>query len=738
VVVKPSVDGRIDVKPPVGELPGKGVDVVVKQPVGELPGKGLDGVAANLANRQMEAQRAPEPVLAPKSMDKGVDVKGSEIRVTEVAKNFDVKTGSEPIAVAKPADRGGMELVSNKPDVMPVMKEPVKGPEMGRVEPIRESTQETVQGNSAFADSLLTSRGTLANADGQMSAKIDANIPAKPATSFNENESGKPDSRAAKPDTPVQQDAGRREQVVANQKEDTISNIRLEAVSESGDSLATNTVVTREEDANAVKKALAELKLKEEKEKELEEKEEAINARNAMIAAMLAQRKQQKDEKESLLQNDEKNKKKDDGKRRRYVVKEKDTLDTIAKKQLRDIRLAALIYEINKHTLPVKMEKGKQVVELRPGSSIWLPADTEIQEFRGRLYASPKGSSAVTSGASGKDKGSFASAEDELEARFGQDWDGGSKAADGIMGAAVAKNQSRRANIERILGPISNRASETGRIRYIVRLSDTLEGVAAKHPALKDATLWPLLARLNKMSEDVDDDGRPLSLLKRGMVLDLPTPLEIDLFKNPPEQDFEDEEEEVPTGKSFTEIVSRGQVEIAAPESAVPTTPYLDTGSPQETKSVEVVKVVSSPSPTPVAQVPVPASPVPVVIPPVKTAPAGNVLSSPPQVVGGRLIWALDRSVRLVKSAQKWNPAVGVFRSQLELLLGGVWYPVVFYEVLLESSVRHEYAPGGRRKSVNVDLPAESAQELADNDLLSNWKGYCQRYVSFLPPAHKN
>jgi hypothetical protein len=95
-------------------------------------------------------------------------------------------------------------------------------------------------------------------------------------------------------------------------------------------------------------------------------------------------------------------------------------------------------------------------------------------------------------------------------------------------------------------------------------------------------------------------------------------------------------------------------------------------------------------------------------------------------------MWSLDPAVRLVKSAYKWDPAIGVFRSQLELLYNGVWYPVIFFEVFAEMAVRHEYIGGGRRKSIKIDLPPTAAQELADNDLVNNWQTYCSRFVSAL------
>lgn len=117
---------------------------------------------------------------------------------------------------------------------------------------------------------------------------------------------------------------------------------------------------------------------------------------------------------------------------------------------------------------------------------------------------------------------------------------------------------------------------------------------------------------------------------------------------------------------------------------------------------------------------------------PVNKPTAADIMKRAPIVVGDRYMWELDRSVRLVKSAIRWEPTLGVFRSQLEVLYGGTWYPVVFYEVFPQGAVRHEYVAGGKRKSVKMDLPPSAVQELADNDLVNNWNAYCQRFVSQL------
>ena len=114
---------------------------------------------------------------------------------------------------------------------------------------------------------------------------------------------------------------------------------------------------------------------------------------------------------------------------------------------------------------------------------------------------------------------------------------------------------------------------------------------------------------------------------------------------------------------------------------------------------------------------------------------AADILQAPPMVSGDRLLWEIRPGIRLVKSCLRWDPAIGVFRAQLEMLINGVWYPVIFYEVFPQGSVRHEYSPGGKRKSVRIDLPPATVQELADNDLASKWLAYCRQYLTLISAA---
>src|SRR5262249_30724583 len=98
----------------------------------------------------------------------------------------------------------------------------------------------------------------------------------------------------------------------------------------------------------------------------------------------------------------------------------------------------------------------------------------------------------------------------------------------------------RKTNIQNVLGKLQESAQladddeSDGRIVYSCRLGDTLRSIALRHPALKDVSLWKLIAQINKLSTEVDEKGHPLVALTRNMKLKLPSAQEIHDFKTRP------------------------------------------------------------------------------------------------------------------------------------------------------------------------------------------------------------
>ena len=84
-------------------------------------------------------------------------------------------------------------------------------------------------------------------------------------------------------------------------------------------------------------------------------------------------------------------------------------------------------------------------------------------------------------------------------------------------------------------------------------------------------------------------------------------------------------------------------------------------------------------------------------------------------------------NTRLLQKGDTDNISSG-FSLRLESKQGDKWIPVVVYEIFDDVSLRHEYKLTGDRKTIRIDLPPESAVELAQNDITSNWSNYCIKF----------
>jgi hypothetical protein len=241
----------------------------------------------------------------------------------------------------------------------------------------------------------------------------------------------------------------------------------------------------REEEANRLKR-------EEEKEKEEQEQKELEERAKRFADAMLLQmatRKAKadadiraaKDQQNAMLLNQQ---------RQKYVVLKGDTLESIALKKLRDRRLAALLYEINKSLIPFKLEKGKKLLQLRPRTVIFLPTPLEIKRYQSRLFGRPNVKFDY-------DENVGANMPEEVTRANNPGLIRGETTSllQGAKGAASASSpvdaetmqldpsiavsaQKRRANVESLLGNLSSQVQKDGRIRYVCRLGDSLRSVA--------------------------------------------------------------------------------------------------------------------------------------------------------------------------------------------------------------------------------------------------------------------
>jgi LysM domain len=267
--------------------------------------------------------------------------------------------------------------------------------------------------------------------------------------------------------------------------------------------------------------------------------------------------------------------KREEERRKRYLVKEKDTLESIAVKQLRDVRLAALIFDINKHLIPVKVVRGKPTRELKPRMIIFLPTNAEIDKYRG-LPAPPVGSELIamdtiagvaalaagtTFGAEGSDEGSEvvspltpdqrenvenllgelpnAPKPDEVSSSKFDEALQQAKLVDAVFSAHLNDEAPKpEIKIPTISPVMSASEAPAGKVEmagsefHTVRLGDTLKSLAMRHPKLSDVSLWALLAEVNSLPTTVDSKGAPEVKLVRGSRIRIPSADEIVQFRS--------------------------------------------------------------------------------------------------------------------------------------------------------------------------------------------------------------
>ncbi len=517
-------------------------------------------------------------------------------------------------------------------------------------------------------------------------------------------------------------------------------------------------MATAKEQSAAAMKALEEEQAKQKKKKEEEEEEARLDkeeqqAKDAALAALIAAKKRQElKEKEEQEKAQEKDKKEPE-RRTKYIVKEGDTLESIASKMLRDKRLAALIYEINKEVIPVIQRKGRDVVALRPKMVIWLPTTQEIREFRGRLVAG--GGVKLDFGEASKKL----TAEEELTAKFGENWDGeqGGKNAPAATGEdledlaadAVAAAKKRRENIEKLLGPLSGAKQEAGsRSTYVVRLGDTLKSVSMKHPLLQDVGLWKLLAEVNDMTARTDEKGVPQAALRRGMTIAIPTAEEVAAYKartvggdrktnvyasGPHDlktkncggcgratiasasicpgcfRSFDEEVKLAPNTVAQTRPAAAAGALAGGGAATEPVSPPAATSGPETQPMMRddrtrVVRSGTTSGDGPTTQI------------------AASVDEGPTDTV------QISEQVRVSRHGEV---ELHGLKLRLEMRLTGTyWLPVLGYEIFEDVALRHEYNADGSRRTVRIDLPPQAAKELAENDITSNWRVYCDKFAS--------
>jgi len=503
-----------------------------------------------------------------------------------------------------------------------------------------------------------------------------------------------------------------------------------------------------------------------EKDKKKQKKDSEIDNDKAKQKAMLLilhAKKKREQEIRDKQAKDEKQKKEDET-RVKYICKDGDTIQSIALKQLRDSRVAPLIYQINKEVISTKIVNGETVPLLHAGLVIWLPSPKETKEFRQKLVSS------VSTPTTGQ---KFATAEDELAAKFGAGWAPGQ--GSGIVGdqpaqemspverklmeEAMAEAKRRKDNIEKALGPITGSTTRGARadgehLTYQVRLGDTLRSVATKHPSIGDVNLWRLLAEINEMTIEVDAKGQPKAGLVRGGKIKIPTVTEIaDYRQRIGSMAGQSMTREQRVAKNCPKC-GRMTVQSA---SLCPCGHEFTTDKPVETTTqtsvkdagTQMLEAINDGPSTVRRQGPktedLDSEPIPTVrvgpptneaVAPVETREAQERTKEVAKYVEPTQEWAackdFEPTCRLTKSALAWDAAEGrlIIHLQIRNDENSEWFPILEYEIYGSYSIRHTFVrQTNAKKTVKIDLPAAAAMELAQNDLLANWSNYKVKYL---------
>ncbi len=301
--------------------------------------------------------------------------------------------------------------------------------------------------------------------------------------------------------------------------------------------------------------------------------------------------------------------------------------------------------------------------------------------------------------------------------------------------------QKKRANIESLLGPIGRQKPADGRIKYIARLGDSLKSVAMKHPALQDVNLWKLVAEINGISTEVDGRGAAVATLSRGAVLMIPSNVDVEEYRQRTSTAPQAVRTTggVNTAGAITEVATKlcegcGRMTVNS-ATICPACGNAFEPSNNEEVSAEGVLAeastvhVSTPQVAPLAA----AHDTAVAAHDSAAEDAKTVFVAAQDVsdedaatritTGNQTIEPLRDDCRLVKC-----DGLGIV-CQLEVFRAGGWEAVVSYEIYDDVSLRNEHTQDGRKRTVRIDLPPPAARELASNDLNSNWKGYCGRFL---------
>jgi hypothetical protein len=369
--------------------------------------------------------------------------------------------------------------------------------------------------------------------------------------------------------------------------------------------------------------------------------------------------------------------------RTRYVVQQNDTLSSIAVRKLGDERFAGLLVTINRAEIHFINDNGKSVPVVYPHQVIWLPTQSELDIHRKHFFGSSKSRSNLGAG-SEQQTPMFRKVEIGEPTAAGRKLHEETilhKSARTLIKPSTSPQSSpiamalhrvrysgnrKEYNIENFEPPVTQ---ITERRCYQVRLGETLQSVALRDPLMRDSHMWPLLAKINGLSQETDSHGKPVTQLSRGQYMVLPTQSEIDEYR----------------------LLNRMSALVCA-KSAIDCRPSVNLGQ--------------------------------------RPVFFDNGDSSSHTELDNR-VQNFSDFCRMVVS--ETNAMGIVFDVRLQAQVMSTWVTVASYECYSEQTMRTVCHQNGSRNKLTVDLPAEVARQMAKEDFTRNWHLYYNSYLTQTP-----
>jgi uncharacterized Zn-binding protein involved in type VI secretion len=399
--------------------------------------------------------------------------------------------------------------------------------------------------------------------------------------------------------------------------------------------------------------------------------------------------------------------------RTKYLVKEGDTLESIAQEKLGDSRLFPLLITINRALVNYRLEGERKVAFVVANQYLWLPTDHELEihkrNFFGKQGKDGKDGS-ISLGISSKQNTpiippvSFDRTREvstEVRANI-QDFRPSTNSGTVISGpvsgsnsSAAQKAQSQESgskmagNVDKVRHAGGRQSIKLDEIEFVsaqvshrqcyqVREGETLLSIAASLESMGHISMWKLLAKINGFQIKEDGAGKPVENLFAGQFIVLPTAEELNEFK------------------LLEKLTS-------CSKNATGTTNGAAAGAVLNAFSCVLEPKQIAPEPP-------------------------RALVALAQGIGGlTTVHKLSNFTRLVLN--DLPQLENCFSITVEARWNGQWKPMASYECRHGQTTRHLYSKNGEIKSMELDLPPHVVKEMAREDFVRNWNSYVTRYM---------